>query len=142
MSAPRARENSVRPRRSAGAAVRPLNFTVRPRVGNSSVLSRRCPECGAAAVQSLHNGFNFRGPTHHCSSCNTNLRASLTARALWCIPIGMVSVLAAVLISRWLNRTEMAGVVRAAITGAVGALAVALPMGALAKGFVLRKWTP
>jgi hypothetical protein len=140
--APRVREESVRPRLQSGSCARPLNFTVRPRLGNSSVLSRRCPECGAAAVQSLHNSFNFRGATHHCSSCNTELRASLTARALWCIPIGVVSVLAAVLITRWLNRTEMAGVVRAAVTGAVGALAVALPMGALAKGFVLRKWTP
>jgi hypothetical protein len=140
--APRAREDSVRPRRLIGASGRPLNFTVRPRVENSSVLSRRCPECGEAAVESLRKSFNFRGPTHHCGSCNTDLRASLTAKALWCVPIGVVSVLAPVLAGRWLNRAEMPEVVRAAVTGAVGALAVGLPIGALAKGFVLRKWKP
>ena len=115
---------------------------VSSRVENSSVLARRCPECGKVAVQRLRNGFKFRGPTHHCNSCETDLRASITVGALWCIPIGVASVSAAVLISRWLNRAELPGVVRAAVMGAMGALAVSLPLGALARGFSLRKCKP
>jgi hypothetical protein len=124
------------------AAARPLKLIVRPHVANSSVLSRRCPKCGATGVQSLRNSFNFRGPTHHCDVCNADLRASLTARALWCIPIGVLSVLAAVVTNRWLNGVAIPGVFRAAVTGGVGALAIALPLGALTKGFVLREWKP
>jgi len=132
----------VRPRRGSGASARPLNFTVRPRVNSSSVLSRRCPECGAAQVQPLRNGFRFGRPTHHCNACGADLRATLTARALWCLPIAVVSVAAAVLINRFSSEFQIPGVARAAITGAVGALAVGLPVGALARGFVFRKWQP
>jgi uncharacterized protein (DUF983 family) len=140
MFAPRAREDSVRPRRLSGAPGRPLNFTVRPRVDSSSVLSRCCPECGAPQVQPLRNGFGFGRPTHHCGACGTDLRATLTAKALWCVPIAVVSVAAAVLSSRLLTEFQIQGALRAAITGAVGALAVGLPLGALARGFVFRKW--
>jgi hypothetical protein len=71
--APRAREDSVRPRRRAGVVVRPLNFTVRRRGELSATfsdgVSRLCcriQECVCAAQQQVGRKLHCLSPGVVC----------------------------------------------------------------------------
>jgi hypothetical protein len=73
--APRALKDSVRPRRSSGVVVRPLNFTVRSHLGET----QRCEEQGATPFGAAVCELQLTG-----SSCGRLRSVHPSARAAVC----------------------------------------------------------
>ena len=96
-SAPRAPEDSVRPRRPSGASARPFNFTVRrqSKVSPANHHHAACPNCGSATVTAalFRRSLLGIGPDPQCSKCHVRFSVGRN----WQLAFAGVAVITTVL---------------------------------------------
>lgn len=106
-----------------------------------NVLSKRCPVCGNNAVGRMSDHLRFKGPTHQCNKCGSELKAATTWRVLWGVPAGVLLLGAAYLFVTWLQQSNaITGVLRAALIGAAWGGAVACTGNIMLRGIVFRSY--
>ena len=60
-------------------------------IAASTPSSLRCPICGTWSVRPMEGRIRWRSPSHRCAQCATRLRAELSIRALWAVPVGVLA---------------------------------------------------
>ena len=107
-----------------------------------NVVSKKCPVCGAAAVELIDNNISLkRRPRHHCTKCGAKLTTQMTLKALWCAPALGIAILAMWLTIPWLQHASLHPGLRTALIGGLGGLAVSFPFRVLSRAIVFRPWT-
>jgi hypothetical protein len=98
-----------------------------PKTPAHSDLSARCPVCSGTAVIRT-------GKTYECANCHSALKITFTLRALWAIPVTLLTC-AVALLAIPLHRTGwLSGVWLAAVIGGLSSLGFSLAMRMYMRG--------
>lgn len=105
----------------------------------STVASKICPVCHTPGVKKISGRFSFKGPTHRCEHCQSNLRVVATPSIWWLVPTLLICLgIAFALIARIHGNPSMSGLLQAVLIGAIVGLGGGICIAVAQRGLTYR----